>query len=170
MKQNKDHTRNTNNTFAGRAIPPQPVHQYTGIPNNHQTTNDHCTPAADDEEDSRETSKPNSENEGHEADMVNLVEEVSKTDTSSHNSSSPDATTGETLGPKTVNTSKKDKKIVYAFTTPTIVKDIENDMAIGPNSGVDDHTLKFPLPCEATVCAKVAPCCIVIAEIEKVLE
>lgn len=95
---------------------------------------------------------------------------MSKTDTSSHYSTSSDATTGETLGPKTVNTPKKDKKIVKAFTTPTIVKDMENDMAIGPNSGVDDHTLKFPLSCEATVCAKVASWCIVIVEMERVFE
>lgn len=49
-----------------------------------KTTDTLKTSAADDEEDPRETSKPNSETEGHEADMVPSVEEVPKTDTVLH--------------------------------------------------------------------------------------
>lgn len=52
--------------------------------------------------------------------------------------------------------------MVVALTTPRMVKDIEDDMAVGSNTGVDDHTVKFPLACEASVCACLASCCIVL--------
>ncbi len=89
--------------------------------------------------------------------MVPSVEEVSRTDSRKHLSTSSDTTTGETSGTCPVRTSKVDASILDTFTTPRMVCDLEDDTAKGSNSGVDDHTIKFHLARNATVRAKMAP-------------
>lgn len=49
---------------------------------------------------------------------------------------------------------------VSAFATTSMVCDIESDIAMVSDVGVDDHSLKFPGTTETASCACVSSCCL----------
>lgn len=49
---------------------------------------------------------------------------------------------------------------LLALASTSIVCADEFDCTVGSDSGVDDHTIKFPSLCEATVWACVVSCCV----------
>lgn len=68
----------------------------------------------------------------------------------------PDSPTADALsldgnGPESRDETKRAREI---FATPSIVSDDEDSTAKGPDSGVEDHTIKLPLSCESSVRTK----------------
>ncbi len=82
------------------------------------------------------------------------------TESESLDSTSPDTTPLGEDGPLAPKKSCLMMVIVLSLATPSIVKGSEHDKAAGPDSGVDDHAIKFAGTTESSVWTNVTSCCV----------